>query len=70
MLVNVCLDGIFRTTDHFDTELGMVMQHHELECHAEKIVCCLHCQGHSEGLYNQTKTISTKLLVHLQPDLV
>ena len=38
-----------------------------------KLVHCLQCQGHSEGLYNQNMTISTlssKLLVCLQPNLV
>ena len=33
------------------------MQHHEPECHAEKMVLCLQCQGHSEGLYNQNMII-------------
>ena len=37
----------------------MDMQHHEPECHAEKLAGCLQCQGHSKGLYNQTRTIST-----------
>ena len=44
----------------------MDMQHHEPECHAEKLAGCLQCQGHSKGLYNQIMTISTlssKLLV-------
>ena len=39
--------------------------------HAEKLVHCLQCQGHSEGLHNQNLTvftISSKLLVHLQPN--
>ena len=51
----------------------MVMQHHKLECHAEKLVHCVQCQGHSEGLYNQNMTIFTiysKLLVHLQQNLL
>ena len=34
----------------------MFMQHHEPECHAEKLVHCLQCQGYSEGLYNQNIT--------------
>ena len=38
MLVNVCLADIFRTAGHFDTKLGMVMQHHEPECQAEIFV--------------------------------
>ena len=50
------------------TKLGIPMQHHESECLAEKLVHCLQCQGHSEGLYKQNMTISTlssKLLVCL-----
>ena len=29
------------------------MQHHELECHAKRLVCCFQCQGHSKGSYDQ-----------------
>ena len=57
----------------FFTKLGTVVQHHEPECDAQKLVHCLQCQGHSEGLDSQDMTISTlssKLLVGLQPDLV
>ena len=36
MSVDVCLDDIFWITEHFVTKFGMVMQHHEPECHAEK----------------------------------
>ena len=45
------------------------MQHHK----QEKLVHCVQCEGHSEGLYNQNMTISvvsSKLLVSLQPNLV
>ena len=41
-------------------------------CNAEKLVHHLQCQGNSEGLCNQNMTIftiSSKLLVHLQPNL-
>ena len=51
----------------------MVVQHHQPKCHAEKLVHCDQCQGHSEGLYNQNMTISvvsSKLQVGLQPNLV
>ena len=51
----------------------MVACYHEAKCHAENLVQYLQCQGHSEGLYNQNMTISTissKLLVHLQSNLV
>ena len=73
MLVNACPDNIFLTTEHFVTKPGMVMQHHKPECRAEKLVLCVQCQGHSEGLYNQNMTISvvsSKMLVSLQPNLV
>ena len=36
----------------------MIMQHHKPECHTEKLVHCVQCQGHSEGLCNQKMTIS------------
>ena len=52
---------------------GMVMEHHKPKCHAEKLVLCVQCQSHSEGLYNQNMTISvvsSKLLVSLPPNLV
>ena len=51
----------------------MVVYHYEANCQAEKVVHYRQCQGHSEGLYNQNMTISTissKLLVCLQPNLV
>ena len=46
---------------------------HKPECHAEKLVHCVQCRGHNEGLYNQNMSISvvsSKLLVDLQPNLV
>ena len=55
------------------TKLDMVVCYHEAMCHAEKLVHYLQCQGHSEGLYNQNMTIftiSSKVLVRLQPNLV
>ena len=58
MLMNVCRDDIFWTTEHFVTKFGMVMQHHEPECHAEKFCCCcLQGQGHSKGSYDQNMTL-------------
>ena len=73
MLVNVCPGDIFWTTEYFVAKPGMVMQHHKQQCHAEKLVHCVQCRGHSEGLYNQSMIISVvsfKLLVGLQPNLV
>ena len=52
MSMNVCLDDVFWSADHFVTKLGMIMQQHEPECHAEKLVHCLQCQDHSEGIYD------------------
>ena len=49
------------------------MQHHKPECHAEKLVHYVQCQGHSKGLYYQNMTISvvaSKLLVGLQSNLI
>ena len=73
MLMSVCLDDIFSTTGHFVVKSGMVMQHHNPKCHAEKLVHCVQSQGHSEGFYYQNMTItavSSKLLVGLQLNLV
>ena len=68
MLVNVCLDDIFRTTEHFVTKPGMVIQHYKPKHHAEKLVHCVQYQGYSEGSYNQNMTISVAF--GLQPNLV
>ena len=57
----------------FFTKLGMVVHYHDAMYHAENLVHYLQCQGYSVGLYNQNMTISTissKVLLHLQPDLV
>ena len=51
----------------------MVVYDHEAMCPVKKMVHYLQCQGHSKGLYDQYVTIftiSSKLLVHLQPNLV
>ena len=48
MSMSVCPD-IFRIAEPFTTKLGMVMHHHEPDCHPKRVVCCLHSQGHSEG---------------------
>ena len=46
-----CLCDISLTAQPFVTKQGMVVYYHELECHAEKFVCYLQGQGHSEGIY-------------------
>ena len=60
MLVNVCPDDIFWTAEHFVTKPAMVMKHHKPECHAEKLVHCVQCQGHSEGGKDSTMQIAAK----------
>ena len=70
---NVCLDDIFLcvqscplsiswTTQLFFTKFGIVVYYHEAMCHVAKLVHCLQCQGHSEGLYNQNMTFLLCLL--------
>ena len=57
----------------FKTKLGMVVYFHRATCHVEKMVHYLQCQGHSKSLNKQNITISiisSKLLFHLQPNLV
>ena len=73
LCVQSCPHDISWTTELFLTKLGMEVYYHETMCHAEKLVHYLQCQDHSEGLYNQNMTISTissELLVCLQPNLV
>ena len=51
----------------------MLVYYYEVVCYAEKLVYCLQSQGHSEGLRDQNMTISTissKVLVCLQPNLI
>ena len=31
------------------TKLSIMVHHHESECLVRRLVCCVHCQGHSEG---------------------
>ena len=52
--VSECLSAQYLLNHRiFVTKPGMVMQHHKPECHAEKLVYCVQCQGHSKGSYNQ-----------------
>ena len=58
MLVNVCLDDIFWTVEHFVTKFGIVMQ-----CHKPKLsyrlfffFYSLQGQGHSKGSCDQNMT--------------
>ena len=47
----------------------MAVHHCEVECRVTEMGCCLQGQGHSEGLCNQTITVSTvssELIILLQ----
>lgn len=66
----VCQGFVHWTTQPFVTSLDMAVHHREVECRVTKMGCCLQGQGHSEGLCNQTITVSTissKLIILLQP---
>ena len=43
----------------FVPKLGIVVHHHELECHVKKLGFYLQGQGDNMGLYNQNMTVST-----------
>ena len=47
MSLNVCSDDIFWIVTYFVTKLGMVVQHHKPECHAEK-KCLLSTRSRSQ----------------------
>ena len=67
-----CPDDIFWIAQPRLTKVCMVVNYHESECHAQKPVRYFQGQVHSEGLYDQNMTVSTissRLLVHFQPDL-
>ena len=51
----------------FVTKLGIVVHHHEPECHAKKMGFYLQGQGHSVGLYNQNMTVSTISFISSKP---
>ena len=71
--VRLCPLSISLPAQPFFTKLGMVMYCHELMCHVEKVVHYLQGQGNSKSLCNQSMTIftiSSKLLVCLEPNLV
>ena len=71
--VNVHQDDISSAAEPSLTKLGMVMQHHEPEYCAKKIVYYLQGQGHSKGSYGQNMTVcttSSELLILLLLNLV
>ena len=51
--MNVHLDALFSTAEPFVTKLGIVMQHHGPECHAERLFCYFLGEGHNDGKYVQ-----------------
>ena len=57
MSTDDCPGDIFLTAENFVPKLGMMIQHHEPECHAEKSSLS-RGQGHSGGLYDENMTIS------------
>ena len=59
--------------EHFVTNLGMVIHRCEPEWNTEKLVHYLQGQGHIEGSYDQSTTVSAVffvLLSFLRPNLV
>ena len=51
----------------FVTTLGIMVHHHEPECHAKKMGFYLQGQGHSVGLYNQNVTVSSISFISSNP---
>ena len=60
----------------FATKLGIMVHHHEPDCHVKKLGFYLQGQGHSVCLYNQNMTVSSKSIISfksmslLQPDSI
>ena len=71
--VNVHLDDdISSAAKPSITKLGMMMQNLGPKCHARRLVCCLQGHGHCELIESDmtVSTISTELLIFLQPSLI
>ena len=51
----------------FVTKLGIVVHHHELECHAKKMGLYLQGQANGEGLYNQNMMVSIISFISAKP---
>ena len=51
----------------FVTKLGIVVHHHEPECHVRKMGFYLQGQGHSVGLYNQNMMVPTISFISSKP---
>ena len=51
----------------FVTKFGIVVHHHQPECHAKKWDSIFKFKGHSVGLYNQNMTVSTISFISSKP---
>ena len=64
--MSVCLDFVWtippETFYLLLTKLGIMVYYHEKESTAEKLICYLQGEGHSEFLCNQNMTVSTIIL--------
>ena len=69
MWVNVCLNDAFWTTEHFVTKLGMVVQHHEPECHVEKQLGVMKVVRSQSGICQKPLLASSLLKILLCPSL-
>ena len=46
---NMTISTVFQTAGPVATKLGLIVQHYEPECSAEKLDYCVQGQGHTEG---------------------
>ena len=44
---HLCPEDTLWTTKRYATKLGMMVHHHDPECHAKRVGCCLESQDHS-----------------------
>ena len=56
--------NIFKTAVLFATKLGLIVQHHKLECPVEKWDYCVQGQGHSESSKYSDCLPRQYLLIH------
>ena len=57
--ISICVrpEGIFWTAECFASKPDMMIHHHKLDCHAERLIFYLQGHGHRECSYTQNKTI-------------
>lgn len=68
-----CAEDTLSTAQPFVTKPGVMMRHHELQCHVTRLGCYLQGHGHSDGLYCLNVTVSTgssKLIILLHLTVV